>query len=115
MTRNGRRLRRQFEELARRAPPARGLVERLCDRTPRILRLPIAVLLVLGGMLSFLPVLGFWMLPLGLMLLALDIPWLAPRVSAAAILTRRRASVWWRTRVARRRRARSGSGPRRAL
>lgn len=108
MTRDTRRLRRQFKELVRLAPPARALVDRLCDRTPRIVRLPIAGLLVLGGAMSFLPVLGIWMLPLGLMLLALDIPWLGPRVSAAAILIRRRVSVWWRTRIARRRRARSG-------
>lgn len=107
MTRDDRRLRRQFEELARRAPVARALVERLCDGTPRLLRLPIAGLLVLGGLFSFLPVLGFWMLPLGLMLLALDVPWLAPRVSAAVILARRRGSVWWRTRTARRRRKRA--------
>ena len=33
-----------------------------------------AVLLILGGVFSFLPVLGLWMLPLGLMVLAVDIP-----------------------------------------
>jgi hypothetical protein len=34
---------------------------------------PLGVLLVLGGALSILPVLGIWMLPLGLVLLALDV------------------------------------------
>ena len=29
-----------------------------------------------GGFLGFLPILGFWMLPLGLALLALDLPFL---------------------------------------
>jgi len=36
-------------------------------------RVPLGVLLVLGGLLGFLPVLGFWMVPLGLVLLALDV------------------------------------------
>ena len=33
-----------------------------------------ATLLIIGGILGFLPVLGFWMIPLGMMLLATDIP-----------------------------------------
>ena len=33
------------------------------------------VLLVIGGLLGFLPVLGYWMLPLGLALLSVDWPW----------------------------------------
>lgn len=37
-------------------------------------RVPIAMLLVTGGFLSFLPVLGLWMLPLGLLLFAQDVP-----------------------------------------
>lgn len=40
------------------------------------LRVPIGVLLMLGGVFSFLPVLGIWMLPLGALLLSQDIPWL---------------------------------------
>ena len=38
------------------------------------LRKAIGVLLVTGGLLGFLPVLGFWMVPLGLALLAVDYP-----------------------------------------
>ena len=37
-------------------------------------RIPIAILLVAGGFFSFLPVLGLWMLPLGLVLFAQDVP-----------------------------------------
>ena len=37
-------------------------------------RIPIAFLLIVGGFLSFLPVLGLWMLPLGLLLFAQDVP-----------------------------------------
>lgn len=40
----------------------------------RPLRILIGVLLVLGGFLWFLPILGFWMLPLGLLVLSQDIP-----------------------------------------
>ena len=37
-------------------------------------RIPLATLLVFGGVFSFLPVLGLWMLPLGLVLFAQDVP-----------------------------------------
>lgn len=40
----------------------------------RLVRIPMAVLLVGGGVFSFLPVLGLWMLPLGLVLIAQDVP-----------------------------------------
>lgn len=39
-------------------------------------RIPIALLLIAGGVFGFLPILGFWMIPLGLILLALDLPFL---------------------------------------
>ena len=42
----------------------------------RLMRIPLAVLLIAGGIFSFLPVLGLWMLPLGLLLFAQDIPML---------------------------------------
>jgi hypothetical protein len=38
------------------------------------LRIALGVGLILGGVLGFLPVLGFWMLPLGLLVLSLDLP-----------------------------------------
>jgi hypothetical protein len=42
----------------------------------RLVRIPLAILLVVGGILSFLPILGLWMLPLGLLLIAQDVPFL---------------------------------------
>jgi hypothetical protein len=39
-----------------------------------IVRWLIAVLLIGGGIFSFLPVLGLWMLPLGLLFIAQDVP-----------------------------------------
>ena len=37
-------------------------------------RVVIGVLLMIGGVFGFLPVLGFWMIPVGLVLIALDVP-----------------------------------------
>jgi hypothetical protein len=39
-----------------------------------LVRIPVAVLLIAGGIFSFLPILGLWMLPLGLVLFAQDVP-----------------------------------------
>ena len=38
------------------------------------LRIGFGVLCVIGGFLWFLPVLGLWMLPLGLLILSVDLP-----------------------------------------
>lgn len=40
----------------------------------RWVRIPAGILLMLGGVFAILPGLGIWMLPLGLLLLAADIP-----------------------------------------
>jgi len=61
-----------------------------------IIRVPIAILLVIGGLLAFLPVLGIWMLPLGLLLLAVDIPALQPFIAGLMVRVRRRISIWSR-------------------
>jgi hypothetical protein len=39
-----------------------------------LVRIPLAILLIIGGIFSFLPILGLWMLPLGLLLFAQDVP-----------------------------------------
>ena len=54
-------------------------------------RFPMALSLIAGGVFSFLPVLGVWMLPLGLMLLAIDLPVLRGPISALIIRGRRKA------------------------
>lgn len=43
-------------------------------QAPPPLRWTAGVLLVAGGLLGFLPVLGFWMIPLGVLLLASGFP-----------------------------------------
>lgn len=42
----------------------------------RLIRIPAGIALIAGGVFSFLPLLGLWMLPLGLLLLAADVPFL---------------------------------------
>ncbi|MGB5952709.1 MAG: hypothetical protein WBG57_09400 [Ornithinimicrobium sp.] len=37
-------------------------------------RLIVGILLIAGGILGFLPILGFWMVPLGLFVLSVDFP-----------------------------------------
>lgn len=40
---------------------------------PPGLRLVLGLLLIVGGLFGFLPVLGFWMIPLGIAVAALDV------------------------------------------
>lgn len=49
-------------------------------RLPFGLRTLFGLLLVVGGIFGFLPVLGFWMIPLGAVLIALDVPPLRRRL-----------------------------------
>jgi hypothetical protein len=56
----------------------------------RIARITLGVLLVLGGIVGFLPVVGFWMIPLGALVLSYDI--------AAVRRARRRLWTWWQRR-----------------
>lgn len=42
-------------------------------KVPPGLRLVLGIVIMVGGVFGFLPVLGFWMIPLGLAIAALDI------------------------------------------
>lgn len=42
----------------------------------RLARLALGGALMIGGTIGFLPILGFWMLPLGLVVLSVDVPWM---------------------------------------
>jgi purine-cytosine permease-like protein len=39
------------------------------------LRAPLGAIFVIGGLLGFLPILGYWMVPVGLLILSIDFPW----------------------------------------
>ena len=56
----------------------------------RVGRIAIGTGLITGGTLGFLPILGFWMLPLGIIVLSLDLHFVRRR--------RRRATIWWQRR-----------------
>ena len=44
------------------------------DHVPPVIRSVIGLLFMVGGVFGFLPILGFWMLPLGVAFVALDLP-----------------------------------------
>jgi len=94
--RHRRRLERQFAALTGRSPRLRRAVQAIQGRPGVVLRLPLGLALVAGGFLAILPVFGLWMVPLGLLLLAMDVPLLRPAVSAALIRLRRRWALWRR-------------------
>jgi hypothetical protein len=54
----------------------------------------LAFLLIFGGIFSFLPILGVWMLPLGFLILALDIPPLQGPVVSTIEWVERKWAEW---------------------
>lgn len=92
MDRQNRRFARQITMIESRMPRLGGTLGALSLPHRIWLRVPVALLLILGGLVGFLPVVGFWMLPLGVLLLAIDLPRLRPAVGAAFV----RARASWR-------------------
>ena len=91
----------RLERLLDRLPDRwRSTLRRLLHPSARWARIPAAVLLILGGLLSILPILGLWMLPLGFVILSIDVPFIRRWW--------RRLLVWWGRR--KRRRAAQQSG-----
>lgn len=54
---------------------------------PPLVRIVLGIVLICGGILGFLPILGFWMLPLGVVVLSVDLH--------PVRRVRRRVEVWW--------------------
>ena len=61
------------------------------ERLPPGVRSIVGLLLMVGGVFGFLPVLGFWMFPLGLGFIALDIPFTAHRIDDWMVTLKERA------------------------
>ena len=88
--RQQRRLERQFSAIVRASPTIGAAIIRFRDRSSIFLRLSLAILLIIGGLLAFLPIFTIWMFPVGVLLLATDLPFLRPIVSTTIIRLRRR-------------------------
>jgi hypothetical protein len=64
-----------FEELEREVPDrVTKIIRWLRSRKARAVRLPLGILCIIGSMFWFLPVLGIELLPIGLLLIAVDVP-----------------------------------------
>lgn len=96
-------LERRIDRLQRHLPDwMAAMFARLRRPSARWLRIPLGVVLMIAGVLSFLPVLGVWMLPLGLLLVAQDLRFLHRPLRRALVLGERRWRVWRRRRAQRR-------------
>ena len=75
--RDAKKLERQLDRISAELPSrVGGFLRWLRGPSSRWVRVPAGLLLIIGGVVGFLPVLGFWMVPLGALLLAQDIPFL---------------------------------------
>jgi hypothetical protein len=93
------RLDRQFHRLEEELPEsASGFIRWLREPSSRWVRISAGILLIIGGLLSFLPILGLWMVPLGALLLAQDIPFLRRPVGQTLVWLERQWTKWKRRR-----------------
>jgi hypothetical protein len=53
----------------------------------RVIRITLGIIFIIGGIFGWLPILGFWMFPIGLLFLSIDF--------AIARRWRRKLIVWW--------------------
>ena len=63
-------------------------------RGPFLARIVIGLLLIAGGILGFLPILGFWMIPLGLVVIFIDVPVVRRGASRLRAWARKRIARW---------------------
>lgn len=94
--RHKRRLERQLASLTGRSPRLRSLVTDLQGRPGIVLRLPLGILLVVGGLLAILLVFGPWMAPLGRLLPAIDAVELGPAVKPGILALSESWMIWRR-------------------
>ena len=97
--RDAERLDRKIDEIADGLPEsAGGFLRWLKSPSSGWVRIPIALLLIVGGVVGFLPVLGFWIIPLGLLFLAQGVPFLH-RPMLQALTWLERTWVQWKRRL----------------
>jgi len=61
------------------------------DHVPPGIRSLIGVLFMIGGVFGFLPILGFWMLPLGAAFVAMDFPFTSHKIEDWMVHLKQRA------------------------
>jgi hypothetical protein len=84
-------LRRAFKHLEGEVPVRLARqIRNLRHPDARWIRLPVGLLMILGGVFSILPVLGIWMLPVGVLLIAYDVRLLRRPVGRLTIWSMRR-------------------------
>ena len=98
MSKENARLHRQFDRIGRAVPASTGFLTWVRQPSSRWVRIPLGIVLILGGVFSFLPVLGVWMLPLGLFLLALALPFLQGPLNRLTLWAQRKWTNWRRSR-----------------
>ena len=87
---------RRLRRLLRRLPGRMQAITRwLRKPASRWARIPAGILLIIGGCLAILPIFGLWMFPLGLVLLADDIPPLRRLRDRALDWLERRRPNWF--------------------
>lgn len=96
MTDEGQReLDRAFDGLEREAPDRVARAIRwLRSPASRKVRIPLGVLFIIAGFLWFLPVVGIEMLPIGLLLIAQDVPFLKKPIGKAMLWLEERWIAW---------------------
>ncbi len=92
------RLERLFLRLEARFPRFAMILYVLRQPWAMLIRIPLGILLIIGGLLAFLPILGIWMLPLGLLLLAIDLPVLQRPMNETLLRGERQWKLWRRSR-----------------
>jgi hypothetical protein len=66
------------------------LIRKVRSPNAALFRIPSGIVLIAAGCVGFLPILGFWMVPLGLAILAQDVPFLRPPLARAVAWINRR-------------------------
>ena len=96
------KLDRAFDRLEAETPERTSrFIEWLRRPAARWVRIPLGIVLVVAGFFGFLPVLGFEFIPLGLLLLAIDVPFLREPIGKAVLWLEDKwdeLKAWWHRR-----------------
>ncbi|GGA44759.1 hypothetical protein [Pelagibacterium lentulum] len=98
MTKERSRLERLFLRLEARFPRFALMIYLLRRPWAMLIRIPLGILLCVGGLLAILPFFGIWMLPFGLLLLSIDLPFLQRPMNATMLRGERQWKLWRRSR-----------------